>query len=379
MRQPIQPALFNRNFGDIARSFADRISPHLFFNVSRVVRDLGNLVPHCIVATEPGKSGTLLYSGFSKRKASYWINHFTGCGAERLDLGRCWCTGACRRSRRVGARPDIAVFEESAVAGAIVKHPSSFRVPEWVDMVTDLSEGPDRIKKFKTGVRKARENGLRLSTGRSNAKLDFFYRRMYVPYTLVRHSDRAFLYSKASFEKDLAVSELYLLNAPEGAVAGFFVVYESHRRAYLRAMGINDRSGECLQWGLSDALYALTFAELHQRGFTEVSMGGVRPFLNDGLMRYKMAWGGIPAATVHHVTDYFRLVACRSSPAAYRYLAAAPFWHVDQAGRLKLACINGPGAVKNVCMQRPGSNVMDEAVALCMDDCLCGKRCDGPA
>lgn len=375
MHHSILSSTFGRDRGDLARSILDRILPRLFFSFSRVVRCVGNFAPQCIVATEKSNRGSLLYSGFSERKASYWIDHFAGHEADRRVLGHRWCGDVCRFCRRAGESPDLAVFEESIFSDFYVGRAAAFRIPEWVDMVTDLTRGPDRIKKFGPGMRRAYDNGMHLSAGRGAAMLDAFYERMYVPYTKARHSDRAFLFSRASFEKDLATSEIYLLDSPEGPVAGFFIVYESGRRAYLRAIGMCDRSGDGLQWGLSDALYALTFAELHRRGFSEVSMGGARPFLNDGLTRYKMEWGAVPSPVVHHATDYFRLVPCRSSPAALRYLSAAPFWHIDCKGRLKLASVNGPGTIEDGLRQRFRRKGIDAAIAYRMENCVCRKPC----
>lgn len=364
-----------RNYGDLARGLLDRLSPELFPSLARAVRGAGNLVPRCMVATDQARPGSLLYSGFSERKALYWIGHFLGGSANVRHLGRHWHSGVCSACRKAGICPDFAVFEESALASATLRRGKDFRVPEWVEMVIELSRDLDPIKKYRHGIRKAQEHRLTLSVGHSAGQLESFYHRLYMPYARARHSHGAFMYSRASFEKTLQESEIYLLDSSGTDVAGLYVLYESSSRAYLHAFGIRDDGVDYLQWGISDALYALTLADLRRKGFTEVSMGGARPFLNDGLTRYKMAWSAVPRAIA--AADHFRLVLCRSSEAAVSQISAAPFWHIVGQGVLELTSVKVALAADGSGPEGPVKTGTGGVVTRLISDCLCGEPCAG--
>jgi hypothetical protein len=109
-------------------------------------------------------------------------------------------------------------------------------------------------------------------------------------------------------------------------------------------LGIDDAAaGEVLRKCVIDSIYALVLQDLKQKNYTTVSMGGVYPFINNGLAFYKMDWGAKPSPDLGPSSSWFRFLIRRSTPAVMRDLAENPFWFVDANESLRVALISENG------------------------------------
>lgn len=103
-------------------------------------------------------------------------------------------------------------------------------------------------------------------------------------------------------------------------------------------MGIRDGNWEFVRNGASVACYAFTFQRAEEKGCQSLDLTRARPFLNDGLLRFKKTWGIRLSKPVSHK---YLLRVVSDSHATRAFLGNTPFIF-ERFGELKGAVfVNG--------------------------------------
>jgi hypothetical protein len=187
----------------------------------------------------------------------------------------------------VGRHDTVMIDTHSSLARFFTDGIISFR---WIRQVLDLSIPHEELFKNKERRRKIRKVGNFepvFSTDPSD--LDYFYDRIYLEYIQKRHSDPTIL-KKVLLEKDLGTSgELCFLKSDGKIVAGGFSTLINGTYC-LMTMGLTDDAPA--KDDTVAALYYYGILRARERGAAFVDFGLSRPFIHDGVVKYKRKWSG---------------------------------------------------------------------------------------
>jgi hypothetical protein len=113
---------------------------------------------------------------------------------------------------------------------------------------------------------------------------------MYRPYILKVHGNRAALMSYDAMMNAYGITELLLIKQGGNYIAGENLLYEGKSvRAW--SLGVVDGETQHVKNGVIGALYYYKIGYLQGRGYRKFNAGASRPFLKDGVIRYKRKWG----------------------------------------------------------------------------------------
>ncbi len=210
-------------------------------------------------------------------------------------------------------------------------------IPSWIDGEAKLPRGPEkrRSSAARTALRKIRQHSLEFEITHDQACLDDFYNNMYVPYITLRYGKSAYVEPKERVQKYFNKGELLLMKNGESIgrddlLRGFPLLYG--------AIGVRDGNWEFVRNGAIVACYEFTFRRAEEKGCHTVNLSRARPFLNDGLLRFKKSWSFTISGAVSHK---FLLRVVSDSHATRTFLENTPLIF-EHCGELKGAVfVNG--------------------------------------
>ncbi len=172
-------------------------------------------------------------------------------------------------------------------------------LPEWAEMQLDLNTSLDHIfKRFsssaKDDVRKIKNIDYHYVWSSSEDSFEDFYHRLYMPYVFNRHKDLAIPESK-NYEEIKAIFQkgnLLLVKDKDKIVSGIIIITQG-KTVFVEYAGV-DVKDNYLSKVAGSALYYFIIKWSKENDFHLIDFGGARPFLEDGLFKYKMKWGMTP-------------------------------------------------------------------------------------
>lgn len=270
---------------------------------------------------------TLLFSG--RRESKSYLVHlaFAEGYDERHERVPVWRLARfAHRHRRMQA---LTIREQvwrprRAPAG-------TFYIPCWIGGHIDLAKTESlRLTsgQVKADLRRIRKRSYDMVVERGRECLSTFYEEMYRPYVRNVYGARAVITPKSEVESNAEHAELVLVCEQGQPVAGQIMLYDgSEVRGWL--IGVKDGDRRHVRAGAIAAIYHHTLRYLTNRGYERVHAGASRPFLNDGVLRYKAKWG---MRISDHASKWFALRLPPLSDGALSFLAHNPFVH-EVAGK----------------------------------------------
>lgn len=174
----------------------------------------------------------------------------------------------------------------------------SFFIPCWISGEIDASFEEhaifnNRNNTLMSDLRRIRRNSLYYEVAHELSQLRNFYYNMYLPYTTKVHGDRSVIpsynYVKSEFIRRGSSNTLLLVKKKEEYIAGVLLLCRKNKPK-LWIGGLKDGNLDYVKDGAIGALFYFSFKYLKQKGFTRINFGGSRPFLKDGIIRYKRKW-----------------------------------------------------------------------------------------
>ncbi len=202
----------------------------------------------------------------------------------------------CPRLRDIfkrGAADDCAltIVETKLEQFAWLNDGSWFFIPAWVggEVSLPLPEKISRTETVKADWRRIAREGFEIEVTRDEERFKDFYYHLHLPLITQNFGASALIETYEQKRAQCKNFDLILLrrkSRPEHFVAGFLVVYEVDAPRIWSA-GVRDGNPAEVRAGALAALYHLSLARLAQNGFTRVSLGKSRPFLRDGVLKFK--------------------------------------------------------------------------------------------
>jgi hypothetical protein len=116
---------------------------------------------------------------------------------------------------------------------------------------------------------------------------------MYVPYITKAYGNRSEMitydFVKREFKERGLFTDLLLIKKEKEYVAGMLLGFKNNI-AGLLYLGVKDGNLDYIQDGVMGALYYFSVCYLEGKGYTRIGFGDSKPFLRDGVLRFKRKW-----------------------------------------------------------------------------------------
>ncbi len=291
--------------------------------------------------THAGTPGTLLLAGAATQD-DYVSGKFFAGAPQRETLGSVapWVLPRRLRAERAGSNLTVALLDRAV--GRLLPARDYVMSPEWncvvIDTVPEVSALAVGNASLRHDLARKTREGFGCVASTDPAEHRSFFDDMVRPYIEGRHGNRHL--SFAHMQHTLAHGALRWVVGGGERLAGL-VVEVRGPRLFLRYFGVARGDPALMRRGVLAAAYfdAIEYAWKH--GCRVVDFGGVRPWLGDGILRYKAKWGArfdprwpTPAAAFlgwpdgdPHVAAMLRREAliCRRGD-AFSFVAAGGAW-----------------------------------------------------
>jgi predicted N-acyltransferase len=273
---------------------------------------------------------TVAYIGEGDSLAFFQHSLFTSDRTECNRQGNCFTWRAPARALALADDVDIVLLERNNLLSWTPTSGEWRTAPPWLRMVRDF--GPDEsrqqlkqsMRHQRRNIRYVRRGGYRYRFSDDDADFDFYYHHMYLPFTKVRHEDRAIVSDEAYLRSAFRRGTLMMaLTRGERPVAAQICMVRDNV-LYLVGLGVLDGDLFWMQDGAVSALYFYTIQWAHEQGLRHADWGRCRPFVTDGRFRHKKRWGLRPAPDPWVHSEWLFWIPSGSA-AARAWLQAHPF------------------------------------------------------
>jgi len=237
----------------------------------------------------------IIYAGHEVGK-NYLADLAFGGSHRDSYVGRKWLWKIPKTVDESPCDCSLMITEAPKVLRILFRKRKYLYVPCWVSGEIDVS-GNDcsflKNESLKSDVRKIRKNKLHFEATNRPSDLRDFYYNMYIPYITKTHGNRSEIVSydfvKSEFGERRLLNDLLLIKKEEEYVAGILLGFKNNR-AQLWYLGVKDGNLDYVQDGAIGALFYFSVRYLEGKGFTRIGFGRSRPFLRDGVLRFKRKW-----------------------------------------------------------------------------------------
>jgi hypothetical protein len=226
----------------------------------------------------------------------YFRNLMFPNGAETVKMG---VTPSVTAPSLAASDADIVIVAANQLLLRLYDGHCFHFLPKWIRLFLPVTGHPDEMLEKLTGqaggairrnVKKMKASGFSYELTNDPAWFDRFYYNMYRPYALRRFGDMAAIdrYGKMlNHFKEGSGLVIKQNDEPVGAV----VVVVRDKILYFYRVGMSDGDDSHTRDGASTAMYYYTALLAHEWGCEGADFGHSRPFLTDGVLRYKLKWG----------------------------------------------------------------------------------------
>jgi hypothetical protein len=264
------------------------------------------------------------YVGSPSQTQEYWAQAALADGFQKHALGRCFWTSIIHLLRKNALDCNFLVIECNPWTLAQFSKKPGFHIPRWVTMEMDITMPIEKLLGAERSEiqRKIRKYQLTHEMTRERNHLDDFYHHMYLPYIKTRYDTIALLNSHQRFLEILSKGELILIKKENAIIAGGLLELND-TKVFFRMLGIRDGDPKYVHEGAIGALYYFIIVEMKKKGYQKISVGGSRPFLSDGVTKFKKSL----KATVNPNDPNGRvwLKSLKNSPGMESFLINNPF------------------------------------------------------
>ncbi|GAI05164.1 unnamed protein product, partial [marine sediment metagenome] len=206
-----------------------------------------------------------------------------------------------------------------------------FNVPFWVSSLADISgdDSPLQMSKsVRSDIRKIKKNKLSFEITQDSSRFDDFYYKMYRPYAVATHGNRAIIIPYDHMKREFKSGELLFIKKENQYIAGALLVYKK-MQARDMFLGIKDGNFDYVREGAIAAIYYFQVRRIKEKGCKRVELGPSRPFLKDGVLLYKKKWGGRQISCSPEADGAYYVEPLTNTPGLKAFLINNPFIFMD--------------------------------------------------
>jgi len=240
-----------------------------------------------------GREGTAVVAG-SGPDVEYLLGRFFAGATRRELLGVASLWTLPRLLQRLRADADLTIAHVDRIAAERLFGRDYLALPEWLGSRLPVPPDPERYlrrnKSLKNDVRQIRHAGITTAATCDASAFEHFYRTMYEPFVRQRFGREGVVRNVHQIRRVFRDGGLLVASAEGRPVAA--AVYLRRAEVYkLVVLGAVQGSPVWLQQRAFNALYVASVRLAAALGCRDLDLGGVRPVLTDGVLRYKRKWG----------------------------------------------------------------------------------------
>ncbi len=274
----------------------------------------------------------IVYAGYSSIKKNYYARLLLDRNNHHTFLGRRWFWEIPDLIK--SCNHDIVIAEISRITFNHFQKCNGYILPIWVIMKININRPMSEISKgsvsdFSDVKRKIRKYNLTYEILTDKGNFNYFKDKFYLPYITKRHGEEALIEDLNIIWKSSPTPFLMAIKENK-MVVGMSLVKKSGDFLFLLRLGLLDGNEEYLHHGVIGAIYYFSIIEGKKMGCQYLDIGGTRPFLTDGLTKYKMGLGAEFVTGVSIEGEYHWFGVNEQSVSAREFLRNNPFLHVNK-------------------------------------------------
>lgn len=272
----------------------------------------------------------IAYAGYSPIKKNYYIHLMLDRNNYSTFLGRRWFWQIPDLIKSYNL--DMVISEISPIAFKHFQKCNGYIIPGWAMMRIKIDRPMSEIchrsvSDFSDVKRKIRKYNLTYEMLTDKKSFSYFYDKFYLPYITKRYGEEAWIEDLKNVIY-LSPSPLWIAIKENGVIAGMGLINKIEGSLYLMRLGLLDGNDEYRHHGVIGAIYYFTILEGKNIGCKYLDIGGTRPFLTDGLTRFKIGLGAEFVQNVTRSKEFLWLGVNEHSIVANEFIRRNPFMHV---------------------------------------------------
>ena len=278
----------------------------------------------------------IAYAGYSSIKKNYYARMLLNKYNYHSFKGRKWFwqIPSLIKSKNL----DIVIAEISPIVYNHFQKYSGYIVPEWITMRININRPISEIcqktvSDFSDVKRKIRKYGLTYEILSEKNNINYFIDKFYLPYITKRHKDEAWIEDLNSIWKS-SPSPLLMAIKESEVIVGVALFRNSEESLFLMRLGLLDGNEEYRRHGVIGAIYYFGILEGQIMGCRFLDVGGTRPFLTDGLTKFKIGLGAEFAPNLSQGKEYLWLGVNEHSIVAEEFMRRNPVMHFNKDSNL---------------------------------------------
>jgi hypothetical protein len=231
---------------------------------------------------------SVLWSG-TEQQLAYFQDRIFGCNSVTLTrIGRRPMILADRLMKRFDCSFCVVIVEQQFVSH--VQRHGDFLLPLWVNCDVPLNDKKEYAKSasVRDDIRHISDNKFTWKLSDRQEDFDFFFEKIYVPTITTSHGRAALTASYENRLRKFKTGTMKLLQVmrDDQFLAGVAIDFDGGVPT-LRDSGVLNGSPGLKKTGAISATYLFAMDYLASKGYSNVSFGLSRSFLDDGVLNYK--------------------------------------------------------------------------------------------
>jgi hypothetical protein len=270
------------------------------------------------------------YAGERPYDFEYWTGLVLAPGFRKYVLGEKWIWQVKKIVHRLYDSCSLIVFELTSFTLKMFSKYKGLQSAHWVGMVIDISEPVEsswrkhRCKQRAEVLRRIRKNNLSYMTSNDPKLFDEFYYNMHIPFIKERHQAESLITGYDETKNFFSDGILLFIKQQENIIAGQIIVLNEDGPV-LKILGVKDGKDEYLRLGVIGAMYYFPILEMQKRGYKILDVGRTRPFLTNGVTKYKIGLGARLLPEMSSSRGYMHIQLMKNTLGLKEFLIRNPF------------------------------------------------------
>jgi hypothetical protein len=272
------------------------------------------------------------YAGYSSIKKNYYVRLMLDRNDHHTFLGRRWFWQIPNLFKSNNL--DMVIAEISPIVMNHFQNWDGYIIPEWIRMKININRPlseicNERVSDFSDVKRKIRKHNLTYEMLTGEDSFRYFNDKFYIPYITKRHGKEAWIEDLDTICESSSSPSLMAIKE-DGVMVGASTIRKKEESLFLMNLGLLDGNEEYRRHGVIGAIYYFGLLEGQKMGCQYLDVGGTRPFLTDGLTRYKMKLGAEFVSYNSSTAEYLWLGVNEHSIIAAEFMSRNPVMHVNK-------------------------------------------------